>query len=68
MAKIAVLALNQQSIETARRLMQVLPEAVLYGSAQRTEGADVTFEHSSPRCKLYMRLIRQLWGFVLLEF
>jgi cobalt-precorrin 5A hydrolase / precorrin-3B C17-methyltransferase len=48
MAKIAIFALNQESITTARHLMTVLPEAVLYGSARRTEGADVTFEHFKP--------------------
>jgi cobalt-precorrin 5A hydrolase / precorrin-3B C17-methyltransferase len=45
MAKIALLALNQEGITTARTLMAVLPEAVLYGSARRTNGADVTFEN-----------------------
>jgi cobalt-precorrin 5A hydrolase / precorrin-3B C17-methyltransferase len=49
MAKIALLALNQEGITTARRLMAALPEAVLYGSACRTSGADVTFEHFKPQ-------------------
>jgi cobalt-precorrin 5A hydrolase / precorrin-3B C17-methyltransferase len=48
MAKIALLALNQAGIATARRLMKVLPEAILYGSASRTTGADETFEHFKP--------------------
>jgi cobalt-precorrin 5A hydrolase / precorrin-3B C17-methyltransferase len=48
MAKIAVLVLNQASVETARRLMVALPDAVLYGSAKRTMGVDVSFEHFKP--------------------
>jgi cobalt-precorrin 5A hydrolase / precorrin-3B C17-methyltransferase len=48
MAKIALLALNQEGITTARRLMAVLPEAILYGSANRTTGADETFEQFKP--------------------
>jgi cobalt-precorrin 5A hydrolase / precorrin-3B C17-methyltransferase len=48
MAKIAVLVLNQTSVATARRLMMVLPGAVLYGSAQRTTEVDVSFEHFKP--------------------
>jgi cobalt-precorrin 5A hydrolase / precorrin-3B C17-methyltransferase len=48
MAKIAVLVLNQTSVETARRLMVALPGAVLYGSAKRTTGVDVSFEHFKP--------------------
>jgi cobalt-precorrin 5A hydrolase / precorrin-3B C17-methyltransferase len=48
MAKIAVLVLNQASVETARRLMVALPGAVLYGSAKRTTGVDVSFEHFKP--------------------
>ena len=48
MAKIAVLVLNQASVEVARRLMVALPGAVLYGSAQRTAGVDVSFEHFKP--------------------
>ncbi len=48
MAKIAVLVLNQASVETARRLMVALPDAVLYGSAKRTTGVDVSFEHFKP--------------------
>jgi cobalt-precorrin 5A hydrolase / precorrin-3B C17-methyltransferase len=48
MAKIAVLVLNQASVETARRLMVALPSAVLYGSAKRTTGVDVSFEHFKP--------------------
>jgi cobalt-precorrin 5A hydrolase / precorrin-3B C17-methyltransferase len=48
MAKIAVLVLNQVGVETARRLMLVLPDAVLYGSAQRTTGVDISFEHFKP--------------------
>ncbi len=48
MAKIAVLVLNQASVEMARRLMVVLPGAVLYGSAKRTTGVDVSFEHFKP--------------------
>jgi cobalt-precorrin 5A hydrolase / precorrin-3B C17-methyltransferase len=48
MAKIAVLVLNQVSVETARRLMVGLPDAVLYGSAKRTTGVDVSFEHFKP--------------------
>jgi cobalt-precorrin 5A hydrolase/precorrin-3B C17-methyltransferase len=45
MAKIAVVVLSQDSVATARQLMTVLPEAVLYGSTQRTTGVDVSFEH-----------------------
>ncbi len=45
MAKIAVVVLSQDSVATARRLMTALPEAVLYGSAKRTTGVDVSFEH-----------------------
>ncbi len=48
MAKIAVLVLNQASVETARRLMTALPGAVLYGSAKRTMRVDVSFEHFKP--------------------
>jgi cobalt-precorrin 5A hydrolase / precorrin-3B C17-methyltransferase len=48
MAKIAVLVLNQASVETARRLMVALPGAVLYGSAKRTTGVDVSFDHFKP--------------------
>jgi cobalt-precorrin 5A hydrolase / precorrin-3B C17-methyltransferase len=48
MAKIAVLVLNQAGVETARRLMVALPGAVLYGSAKRTTGVDVSFEHFKP--------------------
>jgi cobalt-precorrin 5A hydrolase / precorrin-3B C17-methyltransferase len=48
MAKIAVLVLNQASVETARRLMVALPGSVLYGSAKRTMGVDVSFEHFKP--------------------
>jgi cobalt-precorrin 5A hydrolase / precorrin-3B C17-methyltransferase len=48
MAKIAVLVLNQASVETARRLMVALPDTVLYGSAKRTTGVDVSFEHFKP--------------------
>jgi cobalt-precorrin 5A hydrolase / precorrin-3B C17-methyltransferase len=48
MAKMAVLVLNQASVETARRLMAILPGAVLYGSAQRTTNVDVSFEHFKP--------------------
>jgi cobalt-precorrin 5A hydrolase / precorrin-3B C17-methyltransferase len=48
MAKIAVLVLNQASVETARCLMAALPGAVLYGSAKRTTGVDVSFEHFKP--------------------
>ncbi len=45
MAKIAVVVLSQDSVVTARRLMTALPEAVLYGSAQRTTGVDVSFHN-----------------------
>jgi cobalt-precorrin 5A hydrolase / precorrin-3B C17-methyltransferase len=45
MAKIAVVVLSQDSVATARQLMTVLPEAVLYGSAKRTTGVDVSFDH-----------------------
>ncbi len=45
MAKIAVVVLSQDSVATARQLMTVLPESVLYGSAKRTTGVDVSFEH-----------------------
>jgi cobalt-precorrin 5A hydrolase / precorrin-3B C17-methyltransferase len=48
MAKIAVLVLNQASVETARRLMVALPDAVLYGSSKRTTGVDVSFDHFKP--------------------
>jgi cobalt-precorrin 5A hydrolase / precorrin-3B C17-methyltransferase len=48
MAKIAVLVLNQASVATARHLMTVLPDAVLYGSAKRTTDVDVSFEHFKP--------------------
>jgi cobalt-precorrin 5A hydrolase / precorrin-3B C17-methyltransferase len=48
MTKIVVLVLNQTSVETARRLMTVLPAAVLYGSAKRTTDVDVSFEHFKP--------------------
>jgi cobalt-precorrin 5A hydrolase / precorrin-3B C17-methyltransferase len=48
MAKIAVLVLSQASVETARRLMAVLPGAVLYGSVKRTTDVDVSFEHFKP--------------------
>jgi cobalt-precorrin 5A hydrolase / precorrin-3B C17-methyltransferase len=48
MAKIAVLVLNQASVETARCLMAALPGAVLYGSAKRTTGVDISFEHFKP--------------------
>jgi cobalt-precorrin 5A hydrolase / precorrin-3B C17-methyltransferase len=44
MAKIAVIVLSQDSVKTARQLMTMLPEAVLYGSAQRTTGVDVSFD------------------------
>jgi cobalt-precorrin 5A hydrolase / precorrin-3B C17-methyltransferase len=45
MAKIAVVVLSQDSVATARQLMTVLPEAVLYGSAKRTTGVDISFDH-----------------------
>jgi cobalt-precorrin 5A hydrolase / precorrin-3B C17-methyltransferase len=55
MAKIAVLVLNQASVEMARRLMVALPGAVLYGSAKRTTGVDVSFEHFKP-------IVQELFG------
>jgi cobalt-precorrin 5A hydrolase / precorrin-3B C17-methyltransferase len=45
MAKIAVVVLSQDSVAIARQLMTALPEALLYGSAKRTAGVDVSFDH-----------------------
>jgi cobalt-precorrin 5A hydrolase / precorrin-3B C17-methyltransferase len=45
MAKVAVVVLSQDSVATARQLMTALPEAVLYGSAKRTTGVDISFDN-----------------------
>lgn len=45
MAKVAVVVLSQDSVVTARQLMTALPEAVLYGSAKRTTGVDISFDN-----------------------
>lgn len=45
---VAVVVLSQNSVEVARRLMERLPGALLYGLAQRTTGVDVSFEAFGP--------------------
>ncbi len=41
----AIIALNQISVPTARRLMAALPGAQLYGLAGRTEDVDLSFDN-----------------------
>jgi cobalt-precorrin 5A hydrolase/precorrin-3B C17-methyltransferase len=45
MAQVAIVVLGQHSVALARRLMAALPEATLYGLANRTTDVDVHFTH-----------------------
>ena len=43
MTQVAIVILGQHSVPLARRIMTALPEAVLYGIANRTTDVDISF-------------------------
>jgi cobalt-precorrin 5A hydrolase/precorrin-3B C17-methyltransferase len=45
MTQVAIIILGQQSLPLARRIMATLPEAVIYGMANRTTDVDIPFDN-----------------------
>ena len=45
MTQVAIIILGQQSLPLARRIMAMLPEAVIYGMANRTTDVDIPFDN-----------------------